>query len=164
MSIRREPALILALVASTVQLVSAFVFPLSDAQQGVVNALAVAVAGLVTALMVRSDQLAPAILGVLQAAVALGLAFGWAVHAQARPRNSPTAPLLAEWSSTPTDGQGVASAAGDEVRLHIPHTMSVAWTWVRARLQCEITEPGPDGRRERIADLELILDHELVRP
>jgi hypothetical protein len=89
---------------------------------------------------------------------------GWAVHAQARPRNSPTAPLLAEWSSTPTDGQGVASAAGDEVRLHIPHTMSVAWTWVRARLQCEITEPGPDGRRERIADLELILDHELVRP
>ncbi|HVM19790.1 MAG TPA: hypothetical protein VNV66_08615 [Pilimelia sp.] len=77
MSIRREPALILALVASTVQLVSAFVFPLSDAQQGVVNALAVAVAGLVTALMVRSDQLAPAILGVLQAAVALGLAFGW---------------------------------------------------------------------------------------
>lgn len=73
----REPALILAFIAAAVQLVSSFVFPLTDGQQGAVNAIAIGVAGLVTAIAVKSDQLAPAILGVVQAALALGLAFGW---------------------------------------------------------------------------------------
>lgn len=77
MNPRREPALILGLIASAVQLTSAFAIPLTTAQQGVLNALAVAAAGLITAVLVRSDQLAPAILGVAQAALALGLAFGW---------------------------------------------------------------------------------------
>lgn len=79
MRFNREPALILALVAATVQMVSAFIFPLTAGQQGVLNALAVAVAGLVTAVLVRSDQLAPALLGVVQAILALGLAFGLAL-------------------------------------------------------------------------------------
>lgn len=67
----------LGLFAAGVQLVSAFILPLSDAQQGVLNALAVTIAGLITAVMVRSDQMAPAVLGVLQAVLAVGLAFGW---------------------------------------------------------------------------------------
>lgn len=79
MRLSREPALLLALIATTVQMVSAFLIPLTEGQQGVLNALAVAVAGLVTAVMVRSDQLAPAILGVVQAILALGLAFGLAL-------------------------------------------------------------------------------------
>lgn len=79
MNPRREPALILGFIAAAVQLVSAFVLPLTDAQQGVLNALAIAVAGLLTAVAVRSDQLAPAVLGVVQAALALGLAFGWSL-------------------------------------------------------------------------------------
>lgn len=73
---RREPALILALVASAIQMVSAFLFHLTVDQQATLNAVAIAAAGLVTAIMVKSDQLAPVILGLLQAALAVGLAFG----------------------------------------------------------------------------------------
>jgi hypothetical protein len=73
---RREPALILALVASAIQMVSAFLFDLTVDQQATLNAVAVAAAGLVTAIMVKSDQLAPFVLGLLQAALAVGLAFG----------------------------------------------------------------------------------------
>lgn len=79
MNIRREPALILALVTSIIQVVSAFVLPLTVTQQGVLNAAAVAVMGLVTAIMVNSDQLAPLVLGVIQALLAVGLAFGLAM-------------------------------------------------------------------------------------
>lgn len=73
---RREPALILALVASAIQMVSAFLFHLTVDQQATLNAVAIAAAGLVTAIMVKSEQLAPVILGLLQAALAVGLAFG----------------------------------------------------------------------------------------
>jgi hypothetical protein len=77
MNISREPALILALLASVVQMVSAFVWPLTIDQQGVINAAAAAVAGLVVAILVHSEQLVPAIVGMIQAALALGLAFGF---------------------------------------------------------------------------------------
>lgn len=77
MQFKREPALWLALVASLVSMVSAFLIELTVEQQGVLNAAAVAVAGLVTAIMVRSDQLVPAILGVVSALFAVSLAFGW---------------------------------------------------------------------------------------
>lgn len=73
---RREPALILGLIAAIVQVVSAFVFHLTVDQQGTLNAVAVAVAGLLTALSVKSEQLAPLILGLVQAVIAVGLAFG----------------------------------------------------------------------------------------
>jgi hypothetical protein len=76
MSFRREPALFLALFAALVQGVSAFFFELTVTQQGVLNAAAVAVAGIVTAAMVARDHLPPAILGALQAVLAVGLAFG----------------------------------------------------------------------------------------
>lgn len=75
MKISREPALILALFASIVQMVSTFVYPLTIDQQGVLNAAAVAVAGLITALLVHSEQLVPAIVGLVQAVLALVLAF-----------------------------------------------------------------------------------------
>jgi hypothetical protein len=76
MNPRREPALILGLVAAVIQMVSAFVFPLTVEQQGVLNAVAVAVVGLITAIIVRAEQLAPAILGLVQSVIAVGLAFG----------------------------------------------------------------------------------------
>lgn len=75
----REPALILALVAAAVALFSATVFDLSIEQQGVLNAVAVAVIGLATAFAVARDKLAPAILGLVQAVLALALAFGLAI-------------------------------------------------------------------------------------
>lgn len=73
----REPALVLAFVAVLIQGVSVFLFNLSDGQQGVLNAFAVALVGLATAVKVKTDKLAPAILGFAQAALATGLAFGW---------------------------------------------------------------------------------------
>jgi hypothetical protein len=76
----REPALILGLVAAAIQLVSATVLPLSIEQQGVLNAVAVAVIGLLTAAAVSAEKAAPAVLGVVQAVLACALAFGLALE------------------------------------------------------------------------------------
>jgi hypothetical protein len=76
-SLKREPALLLiGLLAPVVAAVAAFVFAASPDVQGAVNAVAVAVAGAITAFMVRSDNLLPAITGAVQAVIALVLAFG----------------------------------------------------------------------------------------
>jgi hypothetical protein len=72
----REPAVWLALFAALVQGVSGFFFHLTDDQQGVLNAVAVAFFGLVTAFAVKGDFLLPGILGMVKAIFALGLAFG----------------------------------------------------------------------------------------
>lgn len=72
----REPATWLALFAAIVQGVSGFFFHLTDNQQGVLNAVAVAFFGLVTAIAVKGDYLLPGILGFVKAMLALGLAFG----------------------------------------------------------------------------------------
>lgn len=76
MKLSRDPALWLGLVAAVVQLTAAFIFPLSIEQQAVLNALAVALAGLATAIWVRRDGQAAAIVGLAQAAIAVGLGFG----------------------------------------------------------------------------------------
>lgn len=86
MSLSREPALIwLGLIAPIVQGLAAFVFAANPTVQGAVNAVAVAVAGAITALLVKSDNLLPAITGALQAVIALVLAFGinWSSDQQA---------------------------------------------------------------------------------
>jgi hypothetical protein len=86
MSLNREPALLwIALLAPIVQAISAFVFEASPEMQGVVNAAAVAIAGAVTAFLVRSDQLLPALTGAAQAVIALVVAFGadWSTEQQA---------------------------------------------------------------------------------
>lgn len=72
----REPALWLGLVSAVVQLVSALWLPLTVEQQGGVNAVAVAVLGVVTAVAVAKERVAPAVLGLVQAVLALALAFG----------------------------------------------------------------------------------------
>lgn len=72
----KEPALWLALVAAVVSLGSNFAFHWTSDQQGVVNALALAVVGLITAWSVNHGALAAAILGVVGAVLSLALAFG----------------------------------------------------------------------------------------
>lgn len=72
----REPALYLALFASIVQLGSQFIWHLSTDQQGVLNAVAVALVGLITAFALHSDGESAAVLGFVQAILAAGLAFG----------------------------------------------------------------------------------------
>ncbi|RZT87431.1 hypothetical protein EV383_4355 [Pseudonocardia sediminis] len=72
----REPALWSALAAAVIQVLSLFVFPLTVDQQGVLNACVVAVLGLVTAAVLRSDGISAAALGLVKAAVAVGISFG----------------------------------------------------------------------------------------
>lgn len=75
-SLNREPAVFVALAAALITVVSDFFVPMSAEQIGVLNALVVAIAGLVTAIWVTHDKLAPAILGLAQAVIALAVAFG----------------------------------------------------------------------------------------
>ncbi len=78
----REPAMWLALIASGVSLLSAFVLDLTSDQQTVLNAVAVSVVGLVTAWAVARDRLLPALVGVAQAILNVGLAFGLDLNAE----------------------------------------------------------------------------------
>jgi len=96
--------------------------------------------------------------GIVDANGAALTVTGWAVRAQAR-RTASDAAVLAEWvSGTPTGTQGQAVAAESTVTLTITPAMSDAWTWTAAVLHIEITEPGADGREERIGDVRLVLD------
>lgn len=83
MDIRREPALILiGVVGPLVSLIVSFVPGMNPVLQSALIGLAVAVAGVVTAVMVGGDKLAPAILGVAQAVVTWGLAAGFDLTAE----------------------------------------------------------------------------------
>jgi hypothetical protein len=81
----REPALWAALVASAIQMFSAFVLPMSVEAQGALNALTVAVLGAITAFAVSSERGVPALLAAIKALIAVGLAFGlhWSPELQA---------------------------------------------------------------------------------
>lgn len=72
----REPALWLALLSGSVVLISTFFFQLTIEQQGTINAIGSAFFGLLTAYFVARDGLQAAILGFLQAGVALMTSFG----------------------------------------------------------------------------------------
>ena len=86
MTIRREPALFwVGLVAPVVQALVAFLLVNDPAVQALVNAAAAALAGAVTAFLVRADNLVPAITGAAQALIALvvGLGLAWSPEQQA---------------------------------------------------------------------------------
>lgn len=85
-NLRREPAILwISLVAPIVQAIAAFVFVTNPDTQAVVNAAAVAVAGAITAWLVRADNLLPALTGAAQAVIALtiGLGADWTPEQQA---------------------------------------------------------------------------------
>jgi hypothetical protein len=71
----REPALILALFAATVQVGSTFIWHLTSEQQAWVNATAVALAGFITAVLVH-DGVQAAVLCLVQAVLSLAVGFG----------------------------------------------------------------------------------------
>lgn len=86
MTLRREPALLwIGAVPPIVAALVAFVFSGDPTVQGIANAAAVAVVGAITAFLVKSDNLLPAISGAIQAVIALIVAFGahWDVTQQA---------------------------------------------------------------------------------
>jgi hypothetical protein len=80
----REPVLWLSLVAIIVKVASAFLIHVSTDQQAVINAAAAAAAGLLVAITTH-DGISGAILGVVQALIALGVGFGlrWSPEQQA---------------------------------------------------------------------------------
>ncbi len=71
----REPALVLTLIAVIVKTVAAFGVDVSTDQQAVINAAAAAVVGLAIAVMAH-DGIGAAVLGFVQAAIALAVGFG----------------------------------------------------------------------------------------
>lgn len=78
----REPAVILALVATAIRLLGAFWIDLSTNQQSVLNALATAIMGFLIAKAVRRDSMLPAFIGIIQALLALAIGFGLDISAE----------------------------------------------------------------------------------
>jgi hypothetical protein len=76
----REPALILGLLSAGLQLLVAFVLPLSAEQVTAINAIAAAAIGVGTAVVTRAadggSSIQGAVLGFAQAAITLALVFG----------------------------------------------------------------------------------------
>lgn len=70
----REPAVVIALVATILQVVAALGLPVSTALQGAIIAILTTLAGAVTAWKVSSDKALPFLLGLAQAGFALLLA------------------------------------------------------------------------------------------
>ncbi|WP_152646283.1 hypothetical protein [Streptacidiphilus albus] len=80
----REPVLWLALVEIAIKSLCAMALHLSPDQQSVVNAVVVAAAGVLVAVSTH-DGVSGAILGLVQAVIALGVGFGlhWSADQQA---------------------------------------------------------------------------------
>lgn len=76
-----EPAIWASLIASGVQLAAAFWLPISDEQVHLINAVVLAVAGVVVAFTTVSldngGSIKAAILGAVQAFISLAVGFGW---------------------------------------------------------------------------------------
>lgn len=72
----REPAYWLALISGLVAFTSAAVTPLTVDQQGVLNACAAALFGVITAGFLAGEKSVAAIVGLFKALIAVGLAFG----------------------------------------------------------------------------------------
>ncbi len=71
----REPAILATLVGVIVKLVSAFIVDLNVAQQSLLNAAVAAFVGLIIAAATH-DGISAALLGLVQAAIALAIGFG----------------------------------------------------------------------------------------
>lgn len=73
---RRNPAIFMALVSSTIMVVSSFIVPLTVDQQGALNAVAVAAAGIIVAYSVAADGGLALIIGFVKSTIALSISFG----------------------------------------------------------------------------------------
>lgn len=72
----REPALVMAFISSAIAVTSALIFPLTDEQQGVLNAVVVALFGFITAALLAHEKFVPALVGLIKAVIAVAIAFG----------------------------------------------------------------------------------------
>lgn len=145
----REAALAPALVTVVVALVGAFYTSFTPALQGEVTALATAGAGIVTALLVQRDRLAPTILGLMQAAFSLLLGLGLQVtpYSQATIMTAVSA-LIGMYVRTQVDAPVPAIE-----RLPMPprseHVPPAAADRARGELAKEL-QPARPARKQRI--------------
>lgn len=72
----REPVAIMAFISSAIAVFSSFVIELSDEQQGVLNAVTVALFGFIAAALLQRDRLVPAVTGLIKAVLAVAISFG----------------------------------------------------------------------------------------
>lgn len=81
----REPALILAVIASAIMMIATFVYPITSDQQGALNAVAMAAVGALTAWTVAEDGGLALVVGLAKAVMALAISFGlhWVPETQA---------------------------------------------------------------------------------
>lgn len=111
----REPAVLLSLVATAIRLIAAFWIDLNSEQQALLNAVATAVVGLIIAMVVR-DGLVAAVLGGVQALLALAIGFGLNISAEGQAViMSFTGAFVAMFVRT----QVVAPVAADEVTARL---------------------------------------------
>jgi hypothetical protein len=78
----RDPALYLTGFATAIRLAAAFGLNFTETQQTILNATATAVAGLIVAVWVRRDGQVAAVLGAIQAVLALAVGFGLDMSAE----------------------------------------------------------------------------------
>jgi hypothetical protein len=78
----RDPALYLFAIATGVRLFSAFVLNVDEDVQTAINVVATAVASAIVAVVVKRDGQVPAVLGAVQALLALTLGLGLDVSAE----------------------------------------------------------------------------------
>jgi nicotinamide riboside transporter PnuC len=81
---KREPALFLTLIAVGIKTLAAFGLNVTGEQQAVINAVAAGAVGLLIAVMAH-DGIGAAVLGFVQAIIALAVGFGadWSAEQQA---------------------------------------------------------------------------------
>lgn len=81
----RDPVLWTGAIAAAVQFISAFLLPISVEAQGAIGAASVALFGFIGAAMLHDGTWAAALIAVLKAFIAVGLAFGlaWSPEQQA---------------------------------------------------------------------------------
>jgi hypothetical protein len=81
----RDPLAWTTAIAALVQFLCAFVFHVSTEQEGVIAALALAVFGIIGAVALHDGTWAAALIAMVKAGIAVGLAFGlhWAPEQQA---------------------------------------------------------------------------------
>lgn len=78
----REPVYILAFVAVTLKLASAYGLEVSDGQQGAIMAVLSLVVAVVSAIVLRTGAVGAAVINLAQGALALFLAFGLEMAAE----------------------------------------------------------------------------------
>jgi hypothetical protein len=110
----REAAMTPALVAAIIQVISVFIFPFTDEQSGVLNAVVALIAAAVTAFSVAVEKGLAVLLGGANVLIQLVMAFGLTLTTAQQMAAATFATLLAGWL---TRQNAVAPVAASGARV-----------------------------------------------